>query len=470
MSNNDDAKLLLCIFSKTWLKNANGLFDYESKQTRNTKTLIGESLCITRKGYNVNNAQIIYGNKNEEKLFNVIKSQESVYKIENQISNNIELTKNNLSNLDNKIWYIVNQEQMENTQINNQFQNINKDYYISKNDIIKLGRVKYLVNEVNISIDQEKKDNLNIPNLNFGMHNYINEINSKIGSPFELINKAKCLSDEYNIDKNNEEKQLCKICYLEEIDNINNPMVHLCNCKGGLNFAHYECIKYWMKTKLVKLENIKKTVKTYYIDSFNCEICKEPYPFRFKTNNNEKIYELIEIERPLNTNYLVLESLNQIKENSNRKSIHIITLTNNEDIVIGRGHDCDVKIKDISVSRYHAKLKYNIDNNSLLIKDLKSKFGTLILIKTPFEIKEPTQIQIGRTYFKVSTISFETLNNFQKYKEIEKEQKNSEENKQLGNEQVDKKDNKYEPVETEFKEEQGEKKIEDNNNMDIEEN
>ena len=469
MSNND-TKMLLQISSKTWLKNANGLFDYESKQIKNAKILIGESLCITRKGHDLNTAQIIYLHKNEEKLFNVFISQDSIYKIENQIPNNIEQTKNNVSNLDNKIWYIVNQEEMQNTQINNHFHNINKDYYISKNDIIKLGRVKYLVSEINISTNQEQKDNLNIPNLNFGMYNYINEINSKIGSPLELINKVKCLSDEDNIDKNNEEKQLCKICYLEEIDNINNPMVHLCNCKGGLNYAHYKCIKLWMKTKLVKIENIKKTVKTYYINSFNCEICKEPFPFRFKTNNNEKIYELIEIERPLNTNYLVLESLNQIKENSNIKSIHIITLTNNEDIVIGRGHDCDVKIKDISVSRYHAKLQYNIDNNSLLIKDLKSKFGTLILIKTPFEIKEPTQMQIGRTYIKVSTISFETLKNFQKNNEIKKDQKNSEENKQLGNEPLDKKDNKYEPVETEAKEEQEEKKIEDNNNMDIEEN
>ena len=39
---------------------------------------------------------------------------------------------------------------------------------------------------------------------------------------------------------------------------------------------------------------------------------------------------------------------------------------------------------------------------SLLITDLKSKFGTLILIKNPFEIKEKESlnIQIGRTFIK----------------------------------------------------------------------
>ena len=288
-------------------------------------------------------------------------------------------------------------------------------------------------------------------------------INAKTDSLFFFFYKAKCLKEECNINydnNNNEEKQLCKICYSEETDNLNNPMVHLCKCKGGLNYAHFECIKHWMKTKLVVLENTKKTVKSYYILSFNCEICKTPYPFNFKLSNNDKIYELIEIERPLNINYIILESLNQIKENCNMKSIHIISLTNDEDILIGRGHECDVRIRDISVSRFHCKLKYNKKNNSLLIKDLKSKFGTLVLIKTPFEIKEPIQIQIGRTYVKTSLISYEDLISFQKRLEMERTNKMME--KMQKNIQKNKNDSKYSPLETEYKEKESE-----DNNMDI---
>ena len=251
-------------------------------------------------------------------------------------------------------------------------------------------------------------------------------------------------------------------------------MVHLCKCKGGLNYAHFECIKRWMKTKLITLENTKKTVKTYYIQCFNCEICKTPYPFRFKVNNNDKAYELIEIERPTNNSYIMLESLNQIKDNCNIKSIHVISLINNDDILIGRGHDCDVKVKDISVSRYHSKIKYNINDNSILIKDLKSKFGTLALIRNSFEIKEPIQIQVGRTYIKASTLNLE-----QQKKQIENEQKNTKninieqksgENEEIHNNNIN---NKYEPIETEYKENESEKKIDEgnnNNNMDIEEN
>ena len=319
MSNH--TKSLLHICSKTWVKDSNGLFDYESKQTKNLKAFIGESICITRKGYDLSSAKKISSQKNEETLFSVIKSNDSNYNIDNKNNFNIEPTEKNIACLNNKIWYIINSEPLLNNQItNNHFHCINKDYYITKNDIIKLGRVKYIVSEINIFNGEEKSENLKLPELNgCSKPNYINEYNSKTESPFELIYKAKCLNDENDLVKISDEKQLCKICYSDDYDKINNPMVHLCNCKGGLNYAHFECIKQWMKTKLMQIENIKNTVKTYYIPSFNCEICKTPYPLRFKINNNDKIFNLIDIEKPKNTNYIILESLNQIKENCNIK-------------------------------------------------------------------------------------------------------------------------------------------------------
>jgi len=73
---------------------------------------------------------------------------------------------------------------------------------------------------------------------------------------------------------------------------------------------------------------------------------------------------------------IILESLNQVKDNCNIKCIHVIQL-NNDDLIIGRGHESDIRINDISVSRNHAKLKYNQENGTILLRDLKSKFGTL---------------------------------------------------------------------------------------------
>ena len=229
--------------------------------------------------------------------------------------------------------------------------------------------------------------------------------------------------------------------------------MYLCNCNGGLRFSHFECIKKWMETKLITKENEKKTVKSYNIKSFNCEICKTPYPFKFKLNGVEKPFELIDLQKPLDCDYIILESLNQMKENCNIKSIHVIQLTGDE-LTIGRGHESDVRINDISVSRSHAKLKYNPTEGTLLLRDLKSKFGTLILIKKPLKIKErKIHLQIGRTYIEawlMGMAEFEKLRREKKQKHMKQSQQQSQhqQNLGLGNNQVN-------PV--------------GNNNMDIEE-
>lgn len=46
---------------------------------------------------------------------------------------------------------------------------------------------------------------------------------------------------------------------------------------------------------------------------------------------------------------------------------------------MGRGHESDLRINDISVSRCHALIKFK--DNRFLLEDNLSKFGTLVLIK-----------------------------------------------------------------------------------------
>jgi pSer/pThr/pTyr-binding forkhead associated (FHA) protein len=48
---------------------------------------------------------------------------------------------------------------------------------------------------------------------------------------------------------------------------------------------------------------------------------------------------------------------------------------------LGRGHESDVRVSDISVSRCHAILKYDSNDNTYYLEDNLSKFGTLVLAK-----------------------------------------------------------------------------------------
>jgi pSer/pThr/pTyr-binding forkhead associated (FHA) protein len=66
-------------------------------------------------------------------------------------------------------------------------------------------------------------------------------------------------------------------------------------------------------------------------------------------------------------------------------------------IRLGRGHQSDIILDDISVSRGHAEISYK--KGEFVIKDLDSKFGTLVEMKKAMEIKDELRIQAGRSLY-----------------------------------------------------------------------
>lgn len=130
--------------------------------------------------------------------------------------------------------------------------------------------------------------------------------------------------------------------------------------------------------------------------NFECELCKLSYPYTFMLKG--KRWNLVDLKRPkdLKTPYIILESLNSEKNSS--RTIHTVIInTERTAFSLGRGHDSDLRINDISVSRKHANLEYK--NGKFYFVDLKSKFGTLALLSHDIELVEQNSqtFQIGRT-------------------------------------------------------------------------
>jgi len=68
---------------------------------------------------------------------------------------------------------------------------------------------------------------------------------------------------------------------------------------------------------------------------------------------------IVEMDKPKDetTPYIILESLS-IGKNSSRV-VHIVKATEGrQKFTLGRGHESDLRINDISVSRLHAYLNY----------------------------------------------------------------------------------------------------------------
>ena len=429
-SNGQERQTILSIATKTWSRDSHGLYDYESTQAKTAMNIFTDNAYLVRRKLEIRQISSLEEMKEDELLLETKCEKVSErYSLSHAVPISVEPTEKNINELQNKIWYVIKHDDSSTNNPNNQtVNNRNEDYYICLNDIVKLGRVKYAANEIVIIKGQDEMDVDLEVDQKINPYN-ISLVNYGTKPVFDFIYKT-CTPPAAHLDETT-----CKYCLSGGSDD-ENPLVELCRCTGGIKYSHYFCLKMWMNTKLSKKENEKQTVTSYNIKAFNCEICKTPYPckivfliilffiqfsiflVRFIVNSNSnKIYDLIEILRPVNQNYIILESLNQLKDNNNLKSIHVITLQDQK-ITLGRGHESDVRINDISVSRTHAVLIFNPHNGKICIRDLKSKFGTLSLVKGNLQVKEKKiHLQIGRTYVEALTISskdYERIKNKQR--------------------------------------------------------
>ena len=190
--------------------------------------------------------------------------------------------------------------------------------------------------------------------------------------------------------------KICRICYVEEepVSDFENPLVQPCNCTGSLRYIHLNCLKTWLNTKSCKKIFSNSNYSMFLVRPVECEICKNKFPDFIK--HKEMFYEILDFKSEFE-NYFTMESLTIDKNNT--KCIYVVNLDNNIKLKIGRGHDSNLTLSDITVSRVHSIL--TIENKNIYIEDNNSKFGTLILVQShTLKLIEnlPLYIQIGRTF------------------------------------------------------------------------
>ena len=81
---------------------------------------------------------------------------------------------------------------------------------------------------------------------------------------------------------------------------------------------------------------------------------------------------------------MILESLKKVEGNS--RGLHLIRFTDDETLKILRGHESQIELFDISVSRFHALIEYC--RGKVMLRDNHSKLGTLLEILDKYEVFE----------------------------------------------------------------------------------
>lgn len=171
-----------------------------------------------------------------------------------------------------------------------------------------------------------------------------------------------------------------------------------------MGFLHIECMKHWLNTKRTVKDYNDNTCIIYTWKIVSCELCKQPYPhtIHFK----DKSVCILEYDEPKDEPYIIFESYpKEGSKNETQKSIYVCKMRDKKLIRMGRAQQNELRIHDISISRNHAEIA--IKDGKMFIRDNKSKFGTLILMKSPEDIPTaPDTIfsyQIGRTVLVFNT-------------------------------------------------------------------
>ena len=370
----------------TWGKDAHALFDYESEEiVKNIFTLGrgGKIFLDNEKGtttYEPDNQEDGFfltgghSSSSEGCLINFFNEYGSHTRVTKKIKDEYEFNKENITEVQSMIYYVIAQKELK---------GIKREYKSEYNykpeiyDIIRFGRVQFIVRSMkdkSYSNDGESNDikSIFLPNDNSNLKQTLN-------------NKV----------------LICELCEKKETDNINNPIIKICPCKK-CPLLHINCFKneYLKKDKMFCYSNkdyMNGSLKIVSLINFLCPLCNEPYNPIIKINS--RFYNILPYSFDKNIFHIVLESINFVKDGVYCIMVIIFTFPNKkEEFFLGRGHEATFKISDISISRVHAKI-YLKDEN-IVIDDLGSKFGTLLLARNSIDVGEMIEkkmkIQIGR--------------------------------------------------------------------------
>jgi len=159
--------------------------------------------------------------------------------------------------------------------------------------------------------------------------------------------------------------------------------------------VHLGCLRHWIRGRL----NLSDSpAGSYFYRPLACELCKAVYP-TYITNGKERA-PLVEVpwtQPP----FIVLENMVRDSQQHATRGLHVISLAEKV-LKLGRGHESDVRIADVSISRCHATIRFQ--RGHFVLEDNNSKFGTLVAMKKPRLVEPGTaiSIQMGRTVLSLS--------------------------------------------------------------------
>ncbi|XP_055388705.1 uncharacterized protein LOC129617557 [Condylostylus longicornis] len=236
-------------------------------------------------------------------------------------------------------------------------------HQLQESDIIKLGRFK-------LRVKQLVKSGAALPELRL----------DDLETPHSVITPEEASTMQ------------CRICLLDG-GTAEDPLLCPCQCKGSIKFVHLDCLRHWINGRLSISDDQQKA--SFFFKQLQCELCKAAFPSAVILNNERvSIVRVPKIEPP----FIILEN----NVGTNNRGLHVVSMHAKKELKLGRGHESDIRIADVSISRWHAKIRFA--DGEFTLEDHDSKFGTLVSLRRmqPVEETHDLSVQVGRTVLTMS--------------------------------------------------------------------
>jgi len=332
--------------SKTWARDSHDLFDFEAHQLHTQSFNVTKSTICARNGTEVQ----LLGERDlpppgSDPLLRLVQRDRTFW-----------VDKATPSNSSKKLWLVVRDL-------------VASSHRLQEGDVIKLGRFKFRVKQLVATASGGAQPELRLDDTGV----ICCAVDGKgEGQDMEVV-----------------EKLLCRICLLEG-PGEDDPLISPCQCKGSIQYVHLGCLRHWIKGRLNLSD---RPLGSYFYRPLNCELCKAIYPTYIHTNSTR--FPLVEVPFTQSP-FIVLENMVRDSQQHTTRGLHVISLAEKV-LKLGRGHESDVRIADVSISRCHAIIRFS--QGQFLLEDNNSKFGTLVAMKKPRQLEPDVSIsiQMGRT-------------------------------------------------------------------------
>lgn len=335
------------VVSSTWVRDSHDLFDFEAHHLHTKTFTCAHSMKCIRSGTDVQmlgeHAPMPTG---ADLLLRLVQKDGTFW---------VDKASSSLSG--RKLWLVVRDL-------------ATCGHRLIENDIIKLGRFKFRVRQMVSSACGSCQPELRLDD-----------------------NGAVCCVETEDLEEF--ALKQCRICLLEG-STLEDPLITPCECKGSIECVHLGCLRHWVKGRLNFSDNASGS---YFYRPLACELCKAVYPAYIRIGHDRQ--PLVEVPRTTPP-FIVLENMVRDSQQHTTRGLHVLSLAENKLLKLGRGHESDVRIADVSISRCHATIRFH--RGQFVLEDHNSKFGTLVAMKKPraLDIGNTISIQAGRTVLSLS--------------------------------------------------------------------